>query len=146
MVWSLVSSLTSSAGANHRDKVPRSPVSPVHSPDSIRRCSDDLKVPAQSELAGPAKDVTPELPDVDFKGRAELPIDPERSLINSPKENPESPIGRMRAESTSSRESARGMGSNLNNGPEVGPATGAGGSIPHVLSWMSYDGDAGPQR
>ncbi|KAL8828880.1 MAG: hypothetical protein Q9191_002332 [Dirinaria sp. TL-2023a] len=113
---------------------------------SIRGYSDGVKVPTEAELAGPMKDVTTELPDTNFKGRAELPTDSERSLINSPKEKPGSPIESVHAESTSSGKSTRGMGSNLNNASEVRRAARAGGSVPHVMSWMSYNEDAGLQR
>lgn len=146
MVWSLVSSFANSAGTNKRETAQRSPVSPMADPNGIDWHSGSYEVPTHPELAGPAKDITPELHDTDSKGRAELSPDPGRSLINSPKGKSESPVESMNAESTSSRRSTYAMGSNLNSVQGRRSPTGAGGSVPHVMSWMSYDGDAGPQR
>ena len=144
MVWSLVSSLTSTTGSTDK---PRSPVSPVHRLDIFGSYKDDPRITGQPELAGRAQDVTHELPDTDFNGRRfELSTDPDRPLINSPKQGPNSP---SRSEPTASNSSARDsliMSSNniaLSQGQDPYRA---GGSASHIMSFMSYDGDAGPQR
>lgn len=133
-------------GKNNRDNMPRSPVSAIHSPNDVAHYSGNDDLPSHPELAGPVKDVTPELPATDLRGRVELPPNPQRSLINSPKSSPSSPSKSSHAGSTSSGNSGRGMGSNLNRTRGRGAESNAGVSIPHVMSWMSYDGDAGPER
>ena len=121
MVWSLVSSLTSTTGTTDK---PRSPVSPVHPSDMFDSFEDDPRITGQPELAGRAQDVTHELPDTDFHGRRfELSPDPDRPLINSPSHAPNSIA--------------------LSQGQDPYRAS---ISASHIMSFMSYDGDAGPQR
>jgi len=139
MVWSMVGSLTT---ARDSEKKPRSPISPIHTPEDIVPYTDDPRGQKHTELAGPAQDVTAELPDTDYHGRrVELPPDPDRPLINSPRQNPDSPNWSEHAELSSSERDKSITGSNLN-----GTFCGKGGSIPHIMSWASYDENAGPQR
>ena len=127
--------------------MPRSPVSPIRTPDDIVPYTDDPEAPRHPELAGPTYDITPELPDTDFNGRrVELSPDPDRPLINSPKRNPDSPNLSEHGDSGSTERDKSVMGSSLNGSSQGKQAPRTGGSIPHVMSWMSYDGDAGPQR
>ena len=94
------------------------------------------------ELAGTLQDVTPELSsDASFNGRAEL-ANPERLLINSPKSNDSSPTKSEHTEPSSAGNNGSIMGSNLNTGRNS-QSTGA---RTHVMSWMDYNGDAGPYR
>jgi len=140
-VWSLVSSLTT-AGTRDSEKKPRSPISPIHTPKDIVLYTDGPEGQKHPELAGPAQDITAELPDTDYHGRrVELSPDPDRPLINSPKRNPDSPSWSEHAESSSSERDKSLVGSNLN-----ATSRGKGGSMPHIMSWASYDGYAGPQR
>lgn len=142
MVWSLVSSLTSTTGTRDSEKKPRSPISPMHTSEKVVPYTDEPKGPKHPELAGPAQDITAELPDTDYHGRrAELSPDPDRPLINSPKTNPDSPNQSEDAESSSSKRDKLFIGSNLND-----VSRGKGGSMPHIMSWASYNEDAGPQR
>jgi len=142
MAWSLVSSLTTAAGIRDSEKKPRSPISPIHTPKDIVPYTDDLEGQNHPELAGPAQDITAELPDTDYHGRrVELSPDPERPLINSPKHNPDSPNRSEHAESSFSKRDKTFMGSTLND-----TSRGKGGSMPHIMSWASYNEDAGPQR
>ena len=139
MVWSLVSSLTSVTGTRDGEKKPCSPISPVHASEEIVPGPEGQKHP---ELAGPAQDIAAELPDTDSHGRrTELSPDPDRPLINSPKHSPDAPNRSEHAESSSSKRDKVFMGSTLND-----LSRGKGGSIPHIISWASYNEDAGPQR
>ena len=83
-----------------------------------------------------------------FRSPVELSPQPERSLINTPRQTPN--LSRVSSSSQGSlRQTADGsvMHPNLNStGGEVGgyDAKKAGS---HVMSWMSYDGDgSGPER
>lgn len=142
MVWSLVSSLTSATGTRDSEKKPRSPISPIHTSEEIVPYMDRPESQTHPELAGPPQDITAELPDTDYHGRrVELSPDPDRPLINSPKHNPDSPNRSEHAESSSSKRDKLFMGSNLNN-----MSRGKEGSIPHIMSWASYNENADPQR
>lgn len=139
MVWSLVSSLTSATGT---EKKPHSPISPMHTSEETVPHTDGPEGQKHPELAGPAQDILAEMPDTDCYGRrVELSPDPDRPLINSPKDNPESPNRSEQAESSSSTRDKLFMGSNLND-----VSRGKDGSMPHIMSWASYNEDAGPQR
>ena len=144
MVWSLVSSLTGTTGTIDK---PRSPVSPVHPLDRFGPYKADPRITGQAELAARAQDVTHELPDTDFKGRRfELSPEPDRPLINSPKQGPNPP---SRSEPTASNASARDslvMSQNKIALLQDQDPYDAGGSASHIMSFMSYDGAAGPQR
>ena len=102
----------------------------------------------QSELAGTLQDITSELSsDVKSNGRAEL-ANPERLLINSPKGSNTSPTKTDFAESTSVGYNGSVMGANLNTATDSQGTSSAGArrAHPHVMSWMDYNGDAGPHQ
>lgn len=68
IVRSLVSSLTSAVGTRDGEKKPRSPISPIHTPDDIVPYRDDPDGHKHPELAGAVQDITVELADTDYNG------------------------------------------------------------------------------
>lgn len=124
------------------EKVPLSPLSTSFRQEHATTYSDGAVPDMRPELAGTLQDVTLELSsDASFNGRAEL-ANPERLLINGPKSSHSSPTKSEHTDLSSAGKHGSIMGSNLNtarNSQSTGART-------HVMSWMDYNGDAGPYR
>ena len=124
------------------EKVPLSPMSTPFGQEHATTYSDGAVPDMRPELAGTLQDVTPELSsDASFNRRAEL-ANPERLLINGPKSSGSSPTKSEHAELSSVGGDRSITGSNLNmarNSQSTDART-------HVMSWMDYNGDAGPYR
>ncbi|CAF9908608.1 MAG: hypothetical protein HETSPECPRED_008130 [Heterodermia speciosa] len=136
---SFVSSLTNSRFTTHGES-PLSPLSSSQGQKEVAPYSDRPTADRHPELAGTLQDLTPELSsDASFNGRFELPPEPERSLINSPKHSEGSPTKSDHTESSSTGHGGSMVGPNLkvaSNGRT------AGSNAAHVMSWMNFHNEA----
>lgn len=140
---SFVSSMTNSLFTTHR-KSPLSPLSPLEDQKNDVPYSGRPTADTHPELAGTLQHTTAELSsDAIPKGRSELAPDPERSLINSPRQSNSSPTKSDFTGSSAAGYSGSLVGPNLNVTRNRQSTTeNRSGSNPHVMSWMNYHPDA----